>query len=71
MVNLSKLSTRMIVAIHERLVLESLALTRPKTYAVFACQNLPFMGFLSPGLIWLGSIAFEGRPKGFGGKVNL
>lgn len=50
----------MIETIHERLVLESHALTRPNPYAVFLCSNVPSMGFLSPGLIWLSSIAFEG-----------
>jgi len=55
----------MMVAIYERLVSASRALILFKPYVVFTCPNLTSIAFLSPDLIWLGSIVFEGRPMVF------
>lgn len=60
--NLTRLSTKMMLAIHDSLVSLSLAFTRFSPYAVFACPNLPSIGLRSPGLTCF--CTAEGLPRG-------
>ena len=61
--SLTRLSTRIMLAIHDSLVPFNLALIRFNPYAVLPCPNLPSIGFRSPGLTWFDTA--DGLPSGF------
>src|SRR5690606_37329868 len=66
---LTRLSTRMMEAIHDWLVVLRLALIRPIPSRFLACPDLPSIGFRSPGLTWSATAFAEGLPSGFAASL--